>query len=81
MSSPGRLAPPIISDATGTIAIEITNMITTEMYLNFIRNAVQTDGIYVTDIANKLALDMKAITLDQYLKAAHILVAAKLAEN
>ena len=58
-----------------------TNMITTEMYLNFIRNAVQTDGIHVTDIANKLALDMKAITLDQYLKAAHILVAAKLAEN
>ena len=56
-------------------------MITTEMYLNFIRNAVQTDGIHVTDIANKLALDMKAITLDQYLKAAHILVAAKLAEN
>ena len=53
-----------------------TNMITTEMYLTFIRNAVQTDGIHTTDIANKLALDMEAITLDQYLAAAHILVEA-----
>lgn len=55
--------------------------ITTKMYLNFIRNAVKTDGIHVTDIANKMALDIGAITLDQYLEAAHILVAAKLAEN
>jgi hypothetical protein len=50
--------------------------ITTEMYLDFIRNAIKTDGIHTTDIANKLALDMQAITLDQYLAAAHILVEA-----
>ena len=55
-------------------------MITTEMYLDFIHKAIKTDGIHTTDIANKMALDIKAITLDQYLAAAHILVDAKLAE-
>jgi Mn-dependent DtxR family transcriptional regulator len=52
--------------------------ITTEMYLNHIREAIQTEGIHTTDIANKMALEIKAITLDQYLQAAHILVEAYL---
>jgi hypothetical protein len=54
--------------------------ITTEMYLEFIRNAIRTDGIHTTDIANKMALEIEAITLDQYLAAAHILVDARLAQ-
>lgn len=54
--------------------------IPTKMYLDFIRKAIKTDGIHTTDIANKLALDMEAITLDQYLEAAHILVDAYLAQ-
>jgi hypothetical protein len=54
--------------------------ITTQMYLDHIRSAVKTEGIHVTDIANKLALEMGAITLDQYLAAAHILVDAYLAQ-
>lgn len=48
--------------------------ITTEMYLDHIRKAVATEGVHVTDIANKMALEINAITLDQYLAAAHILV-------
>lgn len=52
----------------------------TEMYLNFIRNAATTEGIRVADTANKLALEMKAITLDQYRAAAQILVEAYLAQ-
>jgi hypothetical protein len=50
--------------------------VTTEQYIEFIKNAVAT-----ADIANKLALDMEAITLDQYLEAAHILVDAYLAQK
>lgn len=52
----------------------------TNLYLDFIRESVKTEGIKVTDTANKLALEMKAITLDQYLAAAHILVDAYLAQ-
>ena len=52
----------------------------TSMYLNFIRKAIKTDGIHVADIANKLALEMKRITLDQYRKASAILVEAYLAQ-
>lgn len=52
--------------------------ITTEMYLDHIRNAIKTEGIQVTDLANKMALEIEAITLDQYLQAAHLLVEAYL---
>lgn len=58
----------------------MTTEITTQMYLDFIRDALKTDGIKVADTANKLALEMKAITLDQYLAAAHILVDAYFAQ-
>ena len=57
-----------------------TNMIPTTMYLNFIRNAIKTEGIHVADTANKLALEMKRISLDQYRAAAQILVEAYLAQ-
>ena len=52
--------------------------ITTETYLTFIRNAIKTEGIHTTDIANKMALEMKTITIDQYSAAARILVDAYL---
>ena len=54
--------------------------ITTEMYLDHIRKAITTHGIHVTDIANKMALESQAITLDQYRQAAQILVEAYLAQ-
>ena len=53
---------------------------TTSMYLEFIRHALTTEGIDVADTANKLALEMRAITTEQYLKASRILVDAILAQ-
>lgn len=50
----------------------------TAQYLEFIRNAIATEGYKVADTANKLALEMEAITLDQYRAAAKILVEAYL---
>ena len=55
--------------------------ITTEMYLDHIRESLATHDIHTVDIANKMALEINAITLDQYLAAAHILVDAYLAQN
>ena len=52
----------------------------TNLYLDFIKKALETDGITVADTANKLALETQAITTDQYLAAARILVAAFLAQ-
>jgi hypothetical protein len=52
----------------------------TNQYIEFIREAIKTEGIKVADTANKLALEMKAITLDQYRQAARILVDAYLAQ-
>jgi hypothetical protein len=55
--------------------------INTTQYLEFIKNAIKTDGIKVADIANKMALDIESITLDQYRAAAQILVEAYKKEN
>jgi hypothetical protein len=48
------------------------------MYIEFIRDAIRTDGWRVTDIANKLALESEQITLDQYRAAARIIANAYL---
>lgn len=52
----------------------------TKLYIDFITNTLKTDGIAVADKANKIALEMKQITIDQYLKAASLIVEAYLAE-
>ena len=52
----------------------------TSTYLDFIRNAVKTEGIKVADTTNKMALQTGSITLTQYSKAARILVDAFLAQ-
>ena len=54
--------------------------ITTEMYLDHIRKAIAKYDIHTADIANKMALESKAITLYQYRAAAQILVNAYLAQ-
>jgi hypothetical protein len=55
----------------------MTNMIiTNEMYTEFIKNTIETEGYKVADIANKMALEQKAITLDQYRVAAKLIVEA-----
>ena len=46
------------------------------MYTEFIKNAIETEGYKVADIANKMALETKAITLDQYRAAAQLIVEA-----
>ena len=52
----------------------------TKTYLDFIENTLKTDGLKVADTANKLALEAKRITTDQYSAAARILVKAYLAQ-
>lgn len=60
---------------------KMTNtIITNEMYTDFIKNTIKTDGWKVADTVNKLALESKKITLDQYRIAAQIIVDAFLAE-
>lgn len=56
------------------------DIITEKMYIDFIKNALETEGIKVADTANKLALESKRISVDLYSKAAKILVAAYLAQ-
>lgn len=55
-------------------------IITEKMYIDFIKNALETEGIKVADAANKLALESKRIGVELYSKAAQILVAAYLAQ-
>lgn len=50
----------------------------TNQYLDFIKTTLKAEGIQVADAANKLALEMKRITTDQYSAAARILVKAYL---
>lgn len=52
----------------------------TELYINFIKDTIKTDGYKVADTANKLALEMKKITVDQYSEAARHIVKAYLAQ-
>lgn len=52
----------------------------TKMYLDFIKEALKTDGIDVADIANKKALELKRITVDQYCQAARLIAKAFMAQ-
>lgn len=52
----------------------------TELYLEFIAKTLETDGIKVADTANKIALEKKEVTVDQYSKAARLIVKAYLAQ-
>lgn len=53
-------------------------IITNEMYTEFIKKTIATEGYKVADTANKLALEQKAITVEQYSAAARLIVAAVL---
>ena len=52
----------------------------TKLYLDFITKTLETEGIEVADAANKIALDKKEITTEQYSKAARLIVKAYLAQ-
>ena len=51
-------------------------IITNEMYMEAIKNAIKTEGYKVADTMNKMALEQKAITTEQYSEAARLIVAA-----
>lgn len=51
-------------------------IITNEMYINFIKNAIETEGWKVADTANKMALESSEITQAQYSVAAQMVVKA-----
>lgn len=52
----------------------------TNIYINFIKKTIADEGIKVADKANKIALELKAITHEQYCKAALEIVKVILAE-
>lgn len=54
---------------------------TTKLYIDFIKNTIKAEGYKVADKANKIALESKQITVEQYSKAARLIVKAYLAEN
>lgn len=55
-------------------------MMDTNLYIKFIRETLKNEGLQTADRANKLALKMKRITVEQYSAAARILVEAYLAK-
>lgn len=48
----------------------------TNQYIDFIKTTIETEGYKVADTANKLALEMKKITVNQYSEAARLIAAA-----
>lgn len=51
-------------------------IITNEMYIEFIKTTIETEGWKVADTANKLALESKKITTSQYSAAAQLIAKA-----
>lgn len=54
-------------------------ILTNEMYTDFINETIETKGWKIADTANKLALEMNAITTEMYSNAARLIVNAYLA--
>lgn len=48
----------------------------TNQYIDFIKNTIATEGYKVADTANKLALEMKRISIAQYSEAASLIAQA-----
>ena len=48
----------------------------TTQYIAFIQETINAEGWKVADKANKLALEMKRITTEQYSKAANLIAKA-----
>ena len=60
-------------------AIEMKNL-DTNQYIDFIKNTIATEGYKVADTANKMALEMKRISTEQYSAAARLIADAFLKE-
>jgi hypothetical protein len=50
--------------------------VTTEQYREFVSESLKTEGWKTVDIMNKMALEIGAITLDQYRMAAKLILNA-----
>ena len=48
----------------------------TNQYIDFIKTTIETEGYKVADTANKMALEMKRISTEQYSKAARLIANA-----
>ena len=48
----------------------------TNQYIDFIKTTIETEGYKVADTANKLALEMKRISTEQYSAAARLIANA-----
>ena len=48
----------------------------TNQYIDFIKTTIETEGYKVADTANKLALEMKRISIAQYSAAAQLIANA-----
>ena len=48
----------------------------TNQYIDFIKNPIATEGYKVADTANKMALEMKRISTEQYSTAARLIANA-----
>lgn len=53
----------------------------TEQYIEFIKNTIASEGWKLADTANKIALEQKIITVEQYSQAAKLMVEAYKKEN
>lgn len=53
----------------------------TTQYIAIIKETINAEGWKVADKANKLALEMKQITTEQYSKAANLIAKAFLADQ
>ena len=52
----------------------------TNQYIDFIKSTIETEGYNVADTANKMALEMKRISTEQYSAAARLIADAFLKE-
>ena len=52
----------------------------TNQYIDFIKTTIETEGYKVADTANKMALEMKRISTEQYSTAARLIAKAFLAQ-
>ena len=64
------------------LILEATEMkkLNTNQYIDFIKTTIETEGYKVADTANKMALEMKRISTEQYSAAARLIADAFLKE-
>lgn len=53
----------------------------TNQYIDFIKNTIATEGYKVADTSNKMALEMKRISTEQYSAAARLIANAFLMQE